>query len=69
MDVVAAWLHAVSLGEHAGAFVHQRIQPDQLRALSDSNLRELGLPIGDRIRLRRALVLIDRFPAGSSVVR
>ena len=68
MDVVATWLHAVGLGEHAAAFAQQRIQPDQLRALSDADLRELGLPIGDRIRLRRALALMDRFPAGTGPV-
>lgn len=68
MDVVATWLHAVGLGEHAAAFAHQRIQPDQLRSLSDADLRELGLPIGDRIRLRRALATTDRFPATISTV-
>ena len=37
------------------AFRAERIAADQLSELTDAELRELGLPLGDRIRFRQAL--------------
>ena len=59
MDRVPAWLHEAGLDEHASAFHAQRFSLDQLRGLTDIQLRELGLPTGDRVRFRRALLLRD----------
>jgi predicted ATPase/class 3 adenylate cyclase len=59
MDPVFAWLDEASLDERVTAFPAQRFAPDQLRGLTDAQLRELGLSIADRMRLRRALVAHD----------
>jgi class 3 adenylate cyclase len=52
---IEAWLHEAGLGHHVVAFRAQRIAPQQVFALTDAELRELGFPLGDRIRFRQAL--------------
>lgn len=49
------WLTAIGLGMHAAAFRAQGIAVGQLGELTDEDLRELGLTIGERKRFRRAL--------------
>src|SRR6476646_11089374 len=49
-----AWLSSIGLAERLDAFRAQRITPDQLPELTDDDLRELGLTIGERRRFRRA---------------
>jgi class 3 adenylate cyclase/predicted ATPase len=60
--LLEAWLHEAGLGDHAAAFRAQRIAPQQVSALTDAELRELGLPLGDRIRFRQALARIEPAP-------
>jgi predicted ATPase/class 3 adenylate cyclase len=52
---VGSWLVAAGLGAHADTFRDERISVDQLSRLTDGELRELGLPLGDRIRFRDAV--------------
>ena len=49
------WLTSVGLGARVAAFRDQGITADQLDDLTDEDLRELGLTIGERKRFRRAL--------------
>ena len=49
------WLTSVGLGGRVAAFRDQGITIDQLDDLTDDDLRELGLTIGERKRFRRAL--------------
>jgi predicted ATPase/class 3 adenylate cyclase len=49
------WLASIGLGAHAATFRDQDITEDQLEDLTDDDLRELGLTIGERKRFRRAL--------------
>ncbi len=49
------WLTSVGLGARVTAFRDQGITLDQLDDLTDEDLRELGLTIGERKRFRRAL--------------
>jgi class 3 adenylate cyclase/predicted ATPase len=63
-----AWLHEAGLGDHAAAFRAERIAPNQLSGLTDAELRELGLPLGDRIRFRLALARADPAPNPTGVV-
>ncbi len=49
------WLTSVGLGARVAAFRDQGITLDQLDDLTDEDLRELGLTIGERKRFRRAL--------------
>ena len=49
------WLRSIGLGERIAAFRAQAIAADDLPALTDADLRELGLTIGERKRFARAL--------------
>ncbi len=49
-----AWLSSIGLAERLDAFRAQGITADQLSELTDDDLRELGLTIGERMRFRRA---------------
>ena len=49
------WLRSIGLGERVPAFVENRITEDQLGDLTEEDLRELGLTIGERKRFLRAL--------------
>src|SRR3954468_24778908 len=49
------WLRKAGLSSHAEAFRDARIALDQVSALTDVDLRELGLPLGDRMRFRQAI--------------
>jgi class 3 adenylate cyclase/predicted ATPase len=52
---VTAWLEEIGLGEHAPQFAAHAIDGDVLAALTDEHLRELGLPLGHRLKLLRAI--------------
>jgi class 3 adenylate cyclase/predicted ATPase len=52
---VEEWLTSVGLGARIAVFREQGISTDQLDDLTDDDLRELGLTIGERKRFRRAL--------------
>jgi hypothetical protein len=46
------------LGHHAEAFAANGIAGDVLRDLTDADLRELGLNLGDRKRLLKAIAAL-----------
>jgi len=52
---VEQWLNSVGLGQWIAAFRDQGITRDQLTALTESDLREIGLNIGERKRFLQAL--------------
>lgn len=52
---IAKWLDSVNLGQHVQAFIDNSIDVDLLKDLSEADLKELGLNIGDRRRLLRAV--------------
>jgi class 3 adenylate cyclase/tetratricopeptide (TPR) repeat protein len=56
------WLHGVGLGNYVESFATQRITWDVLSDLSEQDLKELGLPLGDRKRLLKAIATL-REPA------
>ncbi len=55
MDAVENWLRSIGLEEHIEAFRSERIEIAQIPDLTEADLRELGLTIGERKRFRRAL--------------
>src|SRR5271165_4027404 len=57
---VEEWLASIGLADRATAFREQGITTDQLDELTDDDLRELGLTIGERIRFRRGLAGLAR---------
>jgi class 3 adenylate cyclase/tetratricopeptide (TPR) repeat protein len=49
------WLRDLGLGRYEEKFRENRIDLDVLADLTDGDLLELGIPVGDRKRLRRAI--------------
>ncbi|MGH8675647.1 MAG: adenylate/guanylate cyclase domain-containing protein, partial [Burkholderiales bacterium] len=49
------WLTAIGLQQYAGLFEQNRIGIDVLPHLSDQDLKDLGIPLGDRRRLLAAI--------------
>jgi class 3 adenylate cyclase len=62
---VARWLPEQGLGHRAKVFAENGIAGDVLRDLTDADLRELGLNLGDRKRLLKAIAAL----AGSTDAR
>jgi class 3 adenylate cyclase len=62
---VEEWLRSIGLGERYVAFRDQGITFDQVAELTDRDLRELGLTIGDRKRFRHAVTLLTSSDATS----
>jgi len=58
------WLRSIGLGDRIAAFRENRITQDQLPDLTEADLRELGLTIGERKRFLRALAERSPRPAG-----
>jgi|GEM_PF-6489611 len=54
-DDLATWLAQIGLGAHAAKFISQGIDWDVLGDLSECDLKELGLKLGDRKRLAKGL--------------
>src|SRR3954451_2818683 len=57
------WLTSIGLAERIPAFREHRITSDQLGDLTEEDLRELGLTIGERRRFQRALKAQQDHPA------
>jgi predicted ATPase/class 3 adenylate cyclase len=55
MPVLEEWLTAIGLGHHAGAFRGHDIDLADLAELTEDDLREIGLSMGERKRFLRAL--------------
>lgn len=55
MKQVAAWLEALGMSEYAGLFAENRIDYSVLCDLTDQDLKDLGIVLGDRRKLLRAI--------------
>jgi class 3 adenylate cyclase/predicted ATPase len=55
---IARWLAEQGLGHHAEVFAENGIAGDVLRDLTDADLKELGLNLGDRKRLLKAIAAL-----------
>lgn len=55
MSAVRQWLETLALGQYAELFESNRIELDILPDLTDQDLEKLGIPLGDRKRLLRAI--------------
>jgi class 3 adenylate cyclase/predicted ATPase len=60
MQQVAAWLEKLGLSEYAERFAEHRIDFTVLRDLTDQDLKELGIVLGDRRKLLRAIVEMNQ---------
>ncbi|MGA8967774.1 MAG: adenylate/guanylate cyclase domain-containing protein, partial [Pseudolabrys sp.] len=54
MDV-GGWLRTLGLGQYESAFIENAIYTDVLPELTDGDLEKLGIPLGDRKRLIKAI--------------
>ena len=54
MDV-AAWLRDLGLGQYEGRFRENEIEADILPELTEADLKKLGLPLGPRKRILKAI--------------
>ena len=55
MSNIRDWLARLGLEAHAGAFETEEVDLETLRELDDADLKELGLPLGPRRKILRAL--------------
>ncbi len=62
MPTVRAWLEELELGQYAEAFEAEQIELDDLRDLVEVDLEKLGLPMGPRKRLLRAIAAQEDAP-------
>ena len=62
---IASWLREIGLAEHAEIFRTEKIDAAVLPTLTDADLRELGLPLGDRKKLRAAIDALGTTPSGA----
>jgi class 3 adenylate cyclase/predicted ATPase len=56
---VTGWLEGLGLGEYAILFTEQRIDFEELIELTDSELKELGIPLGPRKKLLRGIAALQ----------
>ena len=55
MSDLAAWLQAQGFGQYAKLFASNAIDREALVELTDEHLKELGLPLGHRVKLLKAI--------------
>eukprot|EP01114_Cavostelium_apophysatum_P004817 TRINITY_DN1520_c0_g1_i1.p1 TRINITY_DN1520_c0_g1~~TRINITY_DN1520_c0_g1_i1.p1 ORF type:complete len:297 (+),score=76.99 TRINITY_DN1520_c0_g1_i1:229-1119(+) len=65
---VTKWLKSVGLENYAEAFDRENIDLRTLPDIDDDHLKELGMPIGDRIKLKKAIDLLKQDEADDSPV-
>ena len=58
MDI-GGWLRGLGLERYEAAFRHEGIDVDVLADLTEKDLSELGLTLGDRKRLLKAIALLS----------
>ena len=62
MDV-AQWLNAIDLGQYEALFREHEIDADVLPDLTEADLEKIGVPLGHRKRLMRAIAGLAPSPA------
>src|SRR5262249_7077897 len=62
MDI-GGWLRELGLGRYEPAFIENAIDSDVLPELTEDDLKKLGIPLGDRKRLIKAIRAMVASPA------
>src|SRR4029453_3646033 len=55
MSAISAWLDGMGLGQYTNAFTENGVDLDLLSDLSESDLEKLGVALGHRKRILRAI--------------
>src|SRR6185437_2309984 len=66
MQKIADWLEKLGMSEYAERFAEERIEIDVLPELTDQDLERLGIPLGHRRRMLRAIRELGGSPSASS---
>jgi hypothetical protein len=67
---IDGWLRRIGLEQYAQTFRDNAIDADVFRDLADEHLRELGLPLGARLKLLRAVAALgtsEQTPASPEI--
>ena len=64
-DEIRRWLEGLGLGEHLQAFVDNEIDLEAAGELNEQDLRELGLAMGPRKKLLRAIAALNESQTGN----
>ena len=56
---VGDWLRSLGLGQYEGAFRESEIEADVLPELTEGDLEKLGLPLGPRKRVLKAIAALN----------
>ena len=59
MQQVAEWLEQIGMSEYGQSFVENAIDFNVLPDLTDRDLEKLGIPLGHRRKLLRAIAKLD----------
>jgi class 3 adenylate cyclase len=63
MQPIAEWLQKLGMSEYAERFAENRIDFSILPELTDQHLKDLGIALGDRLKMLRAIrELADAIP-------
>ncbi|NIP46143.1 MAG: AAA family ATPase [Gammaproteobacteria bacterium] len=65
MRDVGEWLEQLGLGKYAEIFAENDLTPDVLSELTEVDLKELGMSMGDRKRILKAVARLDAETPGS----
>ena len=68
MQQIAGWLEKLGMSEYAQRFAENRVDFSVLRELTDQDLKDLGVLLGDRRKMLRAIVEIDGIERNAAVV-
>jgi class 3 adenylate cyclase len=63
MQQIADWLEKLDMSEYAQRFADERIDFSVLPDLTDQDLKDLGVVLGDRRKILRAIAKLDAAPA------
>jgi predicted ATPase/class 3 adenylate cyclase len=65
MDI-GAWLRELGLGRYEASFIKNAIDIDVLQELAEDDFEKLGIPLGDRKRLLRAIAALGAGTVGAT---
>ena len=65
MQQIADWLKTLGMSEYAERFAENRIDSSVLHDLTDQDLKDLGVVLGDRRKMLRAIAQLGGAPAAS----
>ena len=66
MQPIAEWLEKLGMSEYAQRFIENRIDLSVLPDLTDQDLEKLGVVLGDRRKMLRAIAKLDNAPAAAA---